>query len=126
MSRLTAFLFVYGIRVAVCVYVTRTWWRWARRRDKIVPPRWRGSLALVGLALGSVALSLDLAFIIHAQITGGFPLFHPTLLRGIRWGGSTGLLGFVLALPGKGPLRLPAAVASLYGSLVWFAEAMAQ
>lgn len=126
MSRVTSFLFVYGVRAAVYVYITRTWWQWTKKRDKIAPPRWRGSLALLGLMLGSVALSLDLAFMIHAQITGGFPLFHPTLLRGIRWGGQTGLLGFILALLGKGPLRLPAAVGSLFGLLVWFAEAMAQ
>ncbi len=126
MARLFGRLLVYGIHIALYFYVARTWWHWAKQRDKIDLPKGRSSLALLGLVLGSVSVLLELVFMIHAQITGGFPYYHPTLLRGIRWGGSTGLLGFILALPGKGRLRLPAVVASLFGSLVWFAEAMAQ
>jgi hypothetical protein len=63
---------------------------------------------------------------VHAQITGGFPFYHPVLLASIRFGLLASLASIFFGALGKGLVRVPAILAAAVMLLVWFGEAIAQ
>jgi hypothetical protein len=110
---------------AICWYLVNNWAKWLRapERPKRTP---RNVLLLFGAASASLSLALAIGLFIHAQITGGFPFYHPTLMRVLRIGFLTALFGLLAALAGKGKPRISTAVCSVFCLLVWFMEAVAQ
>ena len=111
---------------ATYIYLVMAWVRWARLPERLPPPRWRSVLAFLAFLLSSASALWNLILIIHAQITGGFPFYHPVLLASIRFGCLVSLAAIVLGSIGKGLVRAPAILAAVVMLLVWFGEAMAQ
>jgi hypothetical protein len=88
------------------------WVRWLSSKPHFAAPTWRSILAFSGLALSSVVgLSV---FLVVAQ-ANGMPegtTKYSFALASSRVGFTTSVLSLLLALVGKGPVRLPAALAS--------------
>jgi hypothetical protein len=117
---------VWGLLIAFCFYVVRSWVRWSRGEVKLTPPRWRSSVTTVGFAAASTSLAVIIALGAHAIFTGGLPYYHPILMLAFRIGLLTALIGVLAALIGKGQLEKPTIISSLLCLLIWFAEALAQ
>jgi hypothetical protein len=116
----------WGLLIAFCIYIARTWLRWSRSEVKLSPPRWRSGIATVGFGASTASLALIVALGVHAVITGGFPYYSPPLMLAFRVGFLTALCGVVAAIIGKGQLEVPTIVSSLLCLLIWFVEAIAQ
>ena len=116
----------YGLLIALCAYVVRSWLRWSRAEVKLSPPRWRSGIATIGFGASTASLTLIVALCVHALITGGFPYYSPPLMLAFRVGFLTALCGVVASLIGKGQLEVPTIVSSLLCLLIWFAEGIAQ
>jgi hypothetical protein len=117
---------IWGLLIAFCVYIVRTWLRWSRAEVKLSPPRWRSGITTIGFGASTASLTLIVALGVHAFITGGLPYYSPPLMLAFRVGFLTALCGVVAALIGKGQLEVPTIVSSLLCLLIWFVEAMAQ
>jgi hypothetical protein len=117
---------IWGLLIAFCVYIVRTWLRWSRAEVKLSPPRWRSGIATIGFGASTASLTLIVALGVHALFTGGLPYYSPPLMLAFRVGFLTALCGVVSALMGKGQLEVPTIVSSLLCLLIWFVEAMAQ
>jgi hypothetical protein len=81
-------------------------------------------MVVVGLCCATISTILDTFLYVHAVFTGGYPLFHPVELVCIQLGSLTAMLGIICALAGKGRLRLPVTIISIFNMLVWFSDAM--
>ena len=117
---------VWGLLIAFCYYVVRSWVRWSRTEVKLTPPRWRSAVTTTGFAAASISLAVIIALGAHAIFTGGLPYYHPILMLAFRIGFLTALIGVLAALIGKGQLEKPTIISSLLCLLIWFAEALAQ
>jgi hypothetical protein len=117
---------IWGLLIAFCMYMVRTWLRWSRAEVKLPPPQWRSGITTVGFGASTASLALIVALGLHAFITGGFPYYSPPLMLAFRIGFLTALCGVMAALIGKGQLGVPTIVSSLLCLLIWFVEAMAQ
>lgn len=117
---------VWGLLIAFCGYIVRTWMRWSRAEVKLSPPRWRSGIATIGFGASTASLTLIVALGLHALITGGLPYYSPPLMLAFRVGFLTALCGVVASLIGKGELEVPTIVSSLLCLLIWLVEAMAQ
>lgn len=108
------------LSVGMVVYCA---WAW-RRSFTLKPraePRWRGLLAFIGLALGSVSLLIFLAAWVHARVGGGLAYNGLGELLYTRLGLITAVAGLLAALTSKGFPRLPASIISAILSLLWIA-----
>jgi hypothetical protein len=119
-------IIVWGLLIAFCSYVVRSWFRWSRSEVKLTAPRWRSGVTTVGFAASSISLTVIIALGAHAIFTGGLPYDHPLLMVAFRIGFLTALVGVLAALIGKGQLEKPTIISSLLCLLIWFVEAMAQ
>jgi len=119
-------IIVWGLLIAFCIYIVRTWLRWSRAEVKPSPPRWRSGVATIGFGASTASLTVIIALGIHALITGGFPYYSAPLILAFRVGFLTALCGVVAALIGTGQLEVPTIVSSVLCLLIWFVEAMAQ
>lgn len=119
-------LVFYVLLPASYVYLAWTWIRWAQLIAKFPPPKWRSLLAFLAFALSSASALWSIVLIIHAQLTGGFPFYHPVLLASIRFGLLASLGATVFGVLGKGLVRVPAILGAAVMLLVWFGEAVAQ
>ena len=117
---------LWGLLIAFCIYVVRTWLRWSRSDVKLGPPRWRSGIATAGFGASTASLTLIVGLGVHAVITGGFPYYSPPLMIAFRVGFLTALCGVVAAIIGKGQLEVPTIISSLLCLLIWFVEALAQ
>ena len=126
MGNMVGSMVVYGLLIALCAYVVRTWVRWVLAEVKLSPPRWRSGIATIGFGASTASLTVIVALGVHALITGGFPYYSPPLMLAFRVGLLTALCGVVAAFIGKGQLEVPTIVSSLFCLLIWFVEAMAQ
>jgi len=117
---------VWGLLIAFCAYVTRSWVRWSRNQVKLTPPRWRSGITIIGFGASTTSLAVIVALGAHALITGGLPYYHPILMLAFRVGFLTALGGVLAALIGTGQLEVPTTFSSLLCLLIWFVEAMAQ
>jgi len=117
---------VYGLLIAFCVYVVRTWALWSRAEVKLNPPRWRSGITTIGFGASTASLAAIIALAVHALITGGLPYYHPILMLAFRIGFLTALCGVLAALIGTGQLEVPTIISSLLCLFIWFVEAMAQ
>ena len=108
------------------LYLAWTWMRWARLIVKFPPPKWRSLAAFLAFLLSSASALWSIILIIHAQITGGFPYYHPVLLASIGYGLLASLASMILGALGKGVVRVPSILVAVVMSLVWFGEAVAQ
>src|SRR6266404_79041 len=52
---------VWGLLIAFCVYIVRTWLRWSRAAVKLSSPRWRSGLATIGFGASTASLTLIVA-----------------------------------------------------------------
>ena len=98
---------IWGLLIAFCVYIVRTWLRWSRAEVKLSPPRWRSGITTIGFGASTASLTLIVALGLHAFITGGLPYYSPPLMLAFRVGFLTALCGVVAALIGKGQLEVP-------------------
>lgn len=117
---------VWGLLIAFCVYVVRSWVRWSRSAVKLTEPRWRSGITTFGFAAASISLATIIALGAYAIFTGGLGYDHPLLIFAFRIGFLTGLLGVLAALIGKGQLEKPTIVSSLVCLLIWLMGAVAQ
>jgi hypothetical protein len=111
--------------IALSGYVARSWVVWFRQ-PKAPKSNWRSLLLLAGMAAASVSLMLVVGLFINALVTGGFPFYHPILIRVLRIGSLTAICGLGGALAGKGKQRISTAACSIFCLLVWLTEAEAQ
>src|SRR5438270_10924978 len=84
---------VWGLLIAFCVYIVRTWLRWSRAEVKLSPPRWRSGITTVGFGASTASLTLIVALGIHALITGGLAYYSPPFMLAFRVGFLTALCG---------------------------------
>src|ERR1700747_2415786 len=98
---------VWGLLLAFCVYVVRSWVRWFRVEVKLSPPRWRSGITTIGFGASTVSLTVIVTLGVHAFITGGLPYYSPPLMMAFRMGFLTALCGVLAALIGKGQLEVP-------------------
>jgi hypothetical protein len=119
-------IIVWGLLIAFCSYVVRSWFCWSRSEVKLTAPRWRSGVTTVGFAASSTSLTIIIALGAHAIFTGGLPYYHPLLMVAFRIGFLTALVGVLAALIGKGQLEKPTIISSLLCLLIWFVEALAQ
>lgn len=117
---------VWGLLIAFCVYVVRSWVRWFRAEVKLSPPRWRSGITTIGFGASTASLTVIVTLGVHAFITGGLPYYSPPLMMAFRVGFLTALYGVLAALIGKGQLEVPTIISSLLCLLIWFVEALAQ
>lgn len=122
LGRLTA----WGLLIAFCSYIVRSWVRWSRSDVKLAAPRWRSAVTLFGFLTVNVSLAVFIAVGVHAIFTGGLPYYHPVLILAFRIGFLAALMGMLAALIGKGQLDKPTIISSLLCLLIWFAEGLAQ
>jgi hypothetical protein len=102
-----AVYFVYGYR------------QWLRTPTNARQIGLRTSLSLIASALVAASLVLFVYTGVRARTNGGFPFYAPLLLSCIRSGFVLGALGFVFALPSKGPLRWPTVILAVMVSASW-------
>jgi hypothetical protein len=112
--------------LAMGIYVAGTWVRWFRSDARVVEPRWRAWMTVVGFALSNVSLLLIVLLSVHAAVTGGFPYYHPTLMLAFLIGFVTALAAIIAAIIGTGQLENPTFFCSVFCLLIWFASALAQ
>jgi hypothetical protein len=124
--RFLSFLCFGLVMLSATAFAGVRWSQWNRNANKVVEPRWRGALTLVGFVVSTLSLLAALGLWIHALFTGGFPLYHPILLTFLRVGFWGAVIGLLAGLVGKGQLRLPTIVCSIISFVVWLSEAMAQ
>lgn len=118
-------IIAFAITGAFTWYVGRLWIQWVGQREQ--PGRgWRPSLTVVGLFATTVSTILSIFLFLHAQVTGGYPFYHPIELFCIRWGTLTALVGIAASIVGKGKVRPHLAVVSVINLLIWFSDATAQ
>jgi len=98
------------------------WVRWLSSKPRLAPPVWRHVAVFSGLALAStIGLSvLFLAFHVNGLPEG--PTKYNFALVSGRFGFTASILALVLSLTGKGPVRLPASMASLGLAAFWVTE----
>jgi hypothetical protein len=119
-------MIVCGLLIAFCVYVVKSWMRWFRAEEKLIPPWWRSGIATIGFGASTASLTVIVTLGVHASITGGLPYYSPPLMMAFRVGFLTALCGVLAALIGKGQLEVPTIISSLLCLLIWFVEALAQ
>jgi hypothetical protein len=49
---------VWGLLIAFCVYVVRSWVRWFRAEVKLIPPRWRSGITTIGFGASTASLKV--------------------------------------------------------------------
>jgi hypothetical protein len=97
-------------------------WGWVRclgSKPRLAPPAWRYAVAFLGLALAS-AIGLSVLFV--AAHANGLPegsVKYSFALSSSRFGFAASALALVLSLAGKGPVRLPASLASVGLAALW-------
>jgi len=98
------------------------WVRWLGTKPRFQPRAWRYAVAFLGLALASaIGLSVLLAAS-HANGLPEGPTKYSFALASGRFGFAASTLALALSLAGKGPLRLPASLASLGLAALWVIE----
>jgi hypothetical protein len=106
-------MIVWGLLIALCVYVVRSWMRWFRGEVKLSPPRWRSGIATIGFGSSTASLTVLVTLGVHASITGGLPYLFASANDGLPRGFLTALCGVLAALIGKGQLEVPTIISSL-------------
>src|ERR1700680_2497993 len=111
------------IILAVFAYLALRFRHWMRSSPRFFPPLWRSKISFIGFAFGSASCLLYLATIAVAIGKGGFRYYDPLLLNIYGVGLVTASIGFVLSIPGKGKLHVPAILSSLLMLAMWFLTA---
>jgi len=95
------------------------WVRWSASKPRFAPPVWRRIAVFLGLTLAS-AIGLSVLFVSsHANALPEGPTKYSFALETSRRGLEASAIAFVLSLLGKGPVRLPASLASLALAALW-------
>jgi len=98
------------------------WVRWLGTKPRFGSPAWRYATAFLGLVLAStIGLSVLLAAS-HANGLPEGPTKYSFALASGRFGFAASALALALSLAGKGPVRLPASLASLGLAALWITE----
>jgi hypothetical protein len=117
------------VALAILGYVTAPimlvwgWTRWARQQKRRTAS---SILSLVGFALATASASLAVCLAIYARVIGGFPYYHPLLMRTYATGTLLSLGGILFGLAGIwrwNSLRWHAPVAALATLAFWLLSA---
>lgn len=88
------------------------WVRWLNSKPRFVPPAWRSIVAFSALILAS-AIGLSVLLVaFHANSLPEGASKYSFAVASSRFGFAASMLALALALVGKGPVCLPAALAS--------------
>jgi hypothetical protein len=101
------------------------WAAWLKSRSHPDSPAWRTVAVFAGLILASVVGLLVLVAIV---VVGGMQesaTKYSLAMKSSGVGFLASMLALVLSLVGKGPVRLPASLASLGLAALWFFAALA-
>jgi hypothetical protein len=100
------------------------WVGWFRSKPRFAPPAWRCIAVLLGLTLASV---IGLSVLTVAYHSNGLPegaTKYSFAIAASRLGLAASAIALVLSLVGKGPVRLPASLASLDLAALWVFAAL--
>jgi hypothetical protein len=95
------------------------WVRWLKSKPHFAPPAWRSIAAFLALILVS---AIGLSVLLVAFYANGLPegpTKYSFAIASYRFGFAASVLALVLSLTGKGPVCLPASVASLALAALW-------
>ena len=95
------------------------WVQWLRSKPRFGAPIWRSIVAFSALVLASV---IGLSVFLVAYHANGMPedgTKYSFAIASSRLGFATSVLAVLLAVLGKGPVRLPAALASFGLAALW-------
>ena len=107
-----------ALLLALCFYVGRTWFRWFRAEPRLVSPKWRSAVTVIGFSASTVSLVTILLLMVYAAVSSNLTPYHPISLLAYRIIFTTSLLAIVAGIVGKGPLEKPTFVCSLVCLLV--------
>jgi hypothetical protein len=100
------------------------WVRWLSSKPRFAPPAWRHIAVFLGLTLAST-IGLSVFFVaFHANGLPEGPTKYSFAITSYRLGFAASALALVLSLIGKGPVRLPASLASLGLAALWVTAAI--
>jgi hypothetical protein len=100
------------------------WVQWWSSKPRFANPVWRRIAVLLGLTLASV-IGLSVLFVMsHARDLPEGPTKYSFAMAASRLGLKTSAIALVLSLVGKGPVRLPASLASLGLAALWVIAAI--
>jgi len=111
-------LVVYAVLAPALIW---GWWRWSTSSPRFGPPKWRTAVGFCGLLIASIVGVVVLICSIHVNVNG-LPRLYLTGVTAIKWakgGFFTAGLALVMSLFGKGPVRLPACLASVGLMVLW-------
>jgi hypothetical protein len=111
---------VFASLLAILVWAFQRWWRTPAR---IGVPAWQSYVAIGAFGLAALSFLLWLILFAWAHAIGGFPFYHPVVMRFYAWGFLTGACGIAMSLAGKGKLRWPACGVSALMTFLWIAAA---
>ena len=95
------------------------WVRWLNSKPRFAPPRGRSIAAFLALILTS-AIGLAVLFVaVHANSLPEGAAKYSFAVASYRFGFAASALALVVSLVGKGPVRLPAALASFGLASLW-------
>jgi hypothetical protein len=95
------------------------WFRWWTSKPRFEPDKWRRIAVFLGLSLASI-IGLSVLFVIsHANGLPEGPTKYSFALAASRIGFRASAVALVLSVIGKGPARLPAALASVGLAALW-------
>ena len=63
--------------LALCFYVGRTWFRWFRAEPRLVSPKWRSSVTVIGFSACTVSLVTILLLMLYATVSSSLTPYHP-------------------------------------------------
>jgi hypothetical protein len=95
------------------------WARWCSTRPRFAPDRWRRAIVFAGLILASFVGLFVLFVMAHANGLPEGPTKYSFAMVSGRRGFAASILALVLSLLGKGPVRLPASLASSGLAALW-------
>jgi hypothetical protein len=95
------------------------WLRWWTSKPRFVPDKWRRISVFFALTLASI-IGLSVLFVVsHANDLPEGPTKFSFAAAASRIGFRASAVALVLSVIGKGPVRLPAALASLGLAALW-------
>jgi hypothetical protein len=99
--------------LALCFYVGRTWFHWFRAESRLVSPKWRSGVTVIGFSACTVSLVTILLLMFYATVSSSLTPYHPISVLANRTIFVTSLLAMVAGIVGKGPLETPTFVCSV-------------
>jgi hypothetical protein len=126
LGHLLRLVFPYAVFAFLLGVFGWTFRRWLRSSPRISLPVWRSYSAVFAFSLATLSFLLWLVLFAWARAIGGFPYYHPVVMRFYGWGFLTGAAGLLVSLIGKGKLRWPACGLAALMAFLWLAAATSE